>query len=239
MKRRRVLQGVGLAAIAGWVWGAPRLARLGQDPVTFTAIPGAEPFRQLDRASALSASAGIFAGLDAPAPQFTGALCPALFGGNDGLAIAYFSDVQCPNCPRMEAATRAAIGDQPIPLIRHELPLLGPRSVAVAKVFLAAKLQSAGQDIASILLGTPGPITPARLADIADRTGLDHQRWVADIDSATVANHLAQEYGVAARLGIYGTPGTVIGRTVILGALPEHQIAQIIATERQDNQVCG
>ncbi len=236
--RRRVLQALGVVAIGGWVWGAPRLARLGRDPLTYRDIPGAAPFRTLEREGAVSAAAAIFAGLDTPPPPFTGSLCDALFGPDAPLSIAYFSDVNCPNCPRMEDATRRAIDGLSIPLIRHELPLLGPQSTLAAQAILAAQLQN-GSGMAERLTALPGPITPPRLTHIAADIGIDAQQLLTDMSGTAVADHLARNHGIARRLGIYGTPGTVIGRTVILGALPANQIAQIIAQEQQVGTTCS
>ncbi len=239
LNRRRLLQGAGLTAVALWVWGAPRLAGLRAGPLTFTDIPDAAPFRRLDRTGASSAGAAIFAGLDAAPPPFTGSLCAALFGANSGLSIAYFSDVNCPNCPAMEAATRRAVGQQAIPLIRHELPLLGPQSVIAARAILAAQMQGDAARVAERLIHLTGPLTPARMGAIAADTGLDAARWRADMESPQVISILSRNHGLARRLGIYGTPGTVIGRTVVLGALPEDQIAQIIALEQQAGPTCS
>ncbi len=237
--RRRLLQGAGLLAIGAWVWGVPRLARLGREPLAFSDIPGAAPFRRLDREGAVSAGAAIFAGLETTAPPLQGPICDALYGTSPQPAIAYFSDINCPNCPRMEAATRAAIGSQQIPLIRHELPLLGPGSTAAARLILAAKRQAPATDVAGLLAAIPGPVTPARLTKIAADIGIDAAQWQADTTHPAVTKALADTAALARRLGIYGTPGTVIGRTLILGALPQDQIAEIIEIEQQADPICN
>jgi 2-hydroxychromene-2-carboxylate isomerase len=66
---------------------------------------------------------------------------------------------------------------------------------------------------------------------MADSVGLNGQRLVADMQSSEIAATLDQSRSIAKVFGFYGTPATVIGSSVFLGALPAADIAQIIKTE--------
>jgi 2-hydroxychromene-2-carboxylate isomerase len=66
---------------------------------------------------------------------------------------------------------------------------------------------------------------------IAETAGLDGQRLVADMQSDRIATALDTAKAVASVFGFYGTPATVIGRTVFLGNLPAADVAQIIDAE--------
>lgn len=239
LTRRRALQIAGLAALGAWVWGVPQLAQLRRPALTFAPLDGAAPFRILEQQGALSAVSPALVGLEEPGPAFAGSLCTALFGGEPGLAIAYFSDVQCPNCPAMEAAVSRIATQLGLPLRRIELPLLGDKSRQAARLIIAAGQQNPGADMAGPLTHVPGPITPARIAALAQSLNLDHDRLLRDARSDATTTRLEQYRALARKLGIYGTPGTVIGRTVILGTLPDDTITSMIDLEREMGPICN
>lgn len=66
---------------------------------------------------------------------------------------------------------------------------------------------------------------------IADQIGLDGRRLLADMQTPEVAGALDQAKAIASVFGFYGTPSTVIGRTVFLGAIPAVDGTQIIKNE--------
>jgi 2-hydroxychromene-2-carboxylate isomerase len=66
---------------------------------------------------------------------------------------------------------------------------------------------------------------------IAESVGLDGRQLVADMQTDRIATALDRAKAVATVFGFYGTPATVIGRTVFLGNLPKADVAQIIEDE--------
>jgi 2-hydroxychromene-2-carboxylate isomerase len=66
------------------------------------------------------------------------------------------------------------------------------------------------------------------VVSIAEAAGLDGQRLLADMQTADIASALDRSRAIAAVFGFYGTPATVIGRTVFLGAIPAADVLQII-----------
>lgn len=237
--RRRLLQAAAVGAVALWVWGAPRLPGLWRAPQSFTPIAGAAPFRRLDRAGALSGANVALLGLPQEAPSAVAVpdLCRALFGDRPGLAIAVFSDANCPNCPEMEATLARISATEAIPLELHHLPILGRSSDLAARADLAARLQGAA--LYKTLAEAPVVVTPRLVQDAARAAGLDAERLATDMTGPRVEAALDTSRALARRLGLIGTPATVIGRTVVLGVLPPDEIAQIIALERQDGEGCG
>ena len=57
------------------------------------------------------------------------------------------------------------------------------------------------------------------------------QRLAADMQSPEIAKALDMAKAIAAVFGLYGTPSTVIGRTVFLGVIPGPDVSRIIKTE--------
>ena len=66
---------------------------------------------------------------------------------------------------------------------------------------------------------------------IAESVGLDGQRLVADMQTPAIASALDVSKTIASVFGFFGTPSTLIGRSVFMGAIPAADVAQIIKRE--------
>lgn len=173
---------------------------------------------------------------EAPPPLPPGALCRVLFGSvaGDRFPIAVFSDFNCPFCrtlvPRL--AERAA-SDPTIAIRWHELPLLGPVSEQAARAALAADMQGGYAAFQSRLMATPFRPTGAHLSEIAIAAGLKPGQLLIDMDAPEVRRRLRESRAAARRLGVYGTPGMVVGRTLVMGEITERELDRLIAIERE------
>jgi predicted DsbA family dithiol-disulfide isomerase len=243
--QRRALMAVAVFAVAGWILGAPRLLTFWSSQLTFRELPGLAPFRALQTTGGLSAGAGIWAGLDAPAaadPKQDAWVawvradpCGALFGPlTDGrLPIAFFSDFNCPNCKGLDAILQDLVATRPddLRIIRHELPLLGTASTVASQAVLAAERQGGYRAMHDRLMRTRMVTDLNLVVSIAEAAGLDGQRLLADMKTADIASALDRSRAIAEVFGFYGTPATVIGRTVFMGAIPAADVLQIIEAE--------
>lgn len=246
--RRSLLTGLGIAAVGVWVWGIPRLPRLFADDMVLIPIKGAPNFQMLDGAAQLSISAAVFSGLDAPEPQVDAEMsyvqantCEALFGRNPAkVPVALFSDFNCPNCPAMDATVLTVLDQKPgTSLHRHELPLLGQTSDVASRAVLAADLQQQYAAMHSALMRTPAVTDLAFIKDTAIRAGLDADRLLADMDRPDISVAIARSKALSRHLGLYGTPATVIGRTVVLGQKSEATVKSVVAMEMERGQACS
>lgn len=243
-RRRAMMAGMGLA-VTGWVIGAPRLINLWPSRLAFRGLPGLTPFRMLETPGSLSTGAGLLAGLDgavqpdavqqARIATVQADPCTALFGSltDPRLPVAFFSDFNCPNCRVLDAILLEHEDANPgtIRIIRHELPLLGAASTIASQAVLAADLQGGYAAMHDRLMRTPMVTDLNLVTAIAESAGLDGQRLVAAMQSPEIANTLEKAKAIAAVFGFYGTPSTVIGRTVFLGAILAPDVSQIIKTE--------
>ncbi|MGV8988334.1 MAG: DsbA family protein [Cypionkella sp.] len=235
-----------MAAITGWVIGAPRLASLWTSRLTYRDLPGLAPFRELETAGALSPGASLLVGLNAPAapdPAQKARIaavranpCAALFGpqSDPRLPVAFFSDFNCPNCRELDAILLDYDAAYPneIRIIRHELPLLGAESTLASQAVLAAERQGDYKAMQDRLVRTRMVTDLSFVISVAESAGLDGQRLVADMQSPEIAAALDTSKSIAAVFGFYGTPSTVIGRTVFMGAISAANVGQIIKGER-------
>lgn len=243
-RRRAVLAG-GVVAVTAWVVGIPRLGGLWSSRLTFQAIPGLAPFRALETGGTLSTASGLLTGLDVgqPADAAGEAMialvradpCAALFGPQKDprLPVAFFSDFNCPNCRILYAILAEYDTKNPgtIRIIHHELPLLGTASTIASKAVLAADLQGGYTVMHDRLIRAQMVTDLNYVVTMAQSVGLDGKRLVADMQTPAIETALVESKAIAKLFGFYGTPSTVIGSTVFLGAVPAADVAQIIEAE--------
>ena len=163
--------------------------------------------------------------------------CQALFGPDgwtaDRVPVAIFSDFNCPYCKALDARL-IALRDSgaPIRLVWHEMPLLGQGSYRSAKAVIAADYLGQGAAAREYLWHhnlRPGPAALGRMAETID---LLPDMLRREFDSGRVIRKLSTSLALGRKLGIPGAPGTVIGRTLVVGAISPPDLDQLIGLER-------
>jgi hypothetical protein len=213
------------------------------DTVPADDLPG---FRRMEGES-LSRAFDPFAGLQAPGarspapdalpePNLSGAaFCAALFPGwtGEGVPLALFTDANCGICRRTEPALLDWVAAQEgrVTLYWHDLPILAPSSVAAARAVLAARALGAEEDARTRLRRSSPAEGEDWIAAFGSSLGLDGGRVVTLAAGPEVGAELETGRALADRLGIYGTPGAVLGRTVVVGALPRERWDRLLAGE--------
>jgi len=244
--RRGLLILGGIVSVVYGLRAAPwdRLAGAGPD---YVAISGLAPFRTLAERGQVSSSSAALMGLDllddgslarrARADAVRADLCGALFGAGaarDVLQIAYFSEFRCPFCRALERDLDALLAANPdtIRLVQHELPIFGPPSELAARASVAAARQGLQQPLRRRLMRTSLVADERSILSVAAAIGLDRDRLAQDMNSVAIQAELDRSRALADVFGIVGTPGLVIGRTVMSGAVPEPLLRRVIADER-------
>ena len=129
--------------------------------------------------------------------------------------------------------------DLGIEIVWHEWPILGEASNAAARAVLAAQRQGADQAFRDHLLASSFVPNSAYLMDLGERLGLDPSRLAADMSAADVNDQIAKSNDLASLLGFRGTPGLVVGRTLVNGAIDDAELMTLIERERADGPVPG
>ena len=232
-RRDLMLLSLGLAGVAaGWqIW-----IRRPRD-LEFAEIDGLSGWRRIVSEQVTqtggNASQAVFLGIgqgEAIEPLPPNSLCEVLYPGERaGLRAAYFTDVNCPNCRRLEDKLTAR---------RHllqttilDLPLMGENSRQAAKAAIAAELQGRGPEFRREL--TKSGFASQLVGRLARASGSDIEGLLADMESNTVHQRLRLARRAAETLGIYGTPALTVGRTLIMGDVPASLLDQIIEIEAE------
>lgn len=246
-----MLAGLG---VVGLIYGIRALPweRIFPPELDFADIPGLAPFRRLVLGSESGPSAGLMlVGLDGPVPTDESAdmadlradPCPALFGaaaGGTALPIAYFREFRCPYCRALERDLAPVLAEDPggLTLVQHEWPVFGAESELAARAFLAAARQGAQQKLSQRLMQRPVVADPQSIRRAAEAIGLDAKRLMADMAAPGIDAQLARSRALAQLFGFIGTPGLVIGRTALNGAISRPLLERLIEDEKQLPAVC-
>ena len=158
---------------------------------------------------------------------------PVMGNPNGSLTVYEFSDYNCGYCKRMFAPIiqmLAANGD--VRLVVKEFPILSQSSVTAAKAGIAAQKQGKFKSFHTEMMTYRGQVNDASIMQAAGAAGLDLAQLKQDMDSPETTAIITRTRSAAAALSINGTPGLVIGDTVIPGAIGMEELQTVIDKER-------
>lgn len=236
-RRGTLAFGAGLIAVAaGWqVFGVRDRAALVFEPIE--GAPGWE-FALAGAVSGLSgANDFLTIGLssrDAPPGLPAGELGAAVHraGLTAGKApLAVFSDFFCPYCRTLTARIAGALAEPgfDVGVTWHELPLLSPQSEKASRALLAADVQGAYLRYHEVLQARGFRPSDRYLSALAAEISLDPDAFLAAMSSPATSERLQTSARAARSLNVSATPGLVIGRRVILGAIDLPQILDLVS----------
>ncbi|WP_425092290.1 DsbA family protein [Tropicimonas sp. S265A] len=249
LPRRALVLGGGVAAAVGWTEGLwPILSgSRALDDIEFRPIDGMPGYRQVASSAATSGGFDPFVGLqvpdavghkNTPDPVIPNDPCTALYGDDfdTRVPLAVFTDYNCPYC-RVLDRRLLRLADQrasEITLKVHQLPLLGEASLWGARGALAAGQQDAYIAFHNRLMGAAFLIEPNYLREVAKSMNLDGDQLMQDATGPEVSRQIAESRSFATRLGIIGTPGTLVGRTLVMGNVTDALLERLIQLEADE-----
>lgn len=197
----------------------PRIVREGllRDPEVLVAASDALKAKQ-----AGTALAPIRAALETPfASSWKGASSPTV-------TMTYFYDYACGFCRKSNPdIERLLAEDKGLRVVYRELPILGPDSVAAARVALAAS--KAGKFAAfHDALSREGRPTPQSISIVANGLNLAP----AQAQDPAIDAEIQKNMTLASQLGATGTPLFVVGDAVINSAAGYDALKAAVATAR-------
>ena len=161
---------------------------------------------------------------------------PVMGNRTGDVTIVEFYDLDCPFC-RALAPTLAQLieEDHGVRLVLKDYPILGPGSEIAARYALAAIKQGKYADFHKAVLASKLPehqLDEAKIEDFAAAAGLDVARLKLDIADPAIIKRIADNRALAAKLGISGTPGLIVGDQMQGGALPLDALKRLVADAR-------
>ena len=144
------------------------------------------------------------------------------------VTLAYYYDYACGYCRKSNPdIDRLLAEDKGLRVIFHELPILGPASLAASRVALAASKAGKFAAFHDALTAAGNP-TPAALAQAAAAAGVSPEpQDIAEHEAA-----LKRNFQVAGQLGATGTPLFIVGDRVINSAVGYDVLKGAIANAR-------
>lgn len=151
------------------------------------------------------------------------------------VTIVEFFDYRCPYCKQVEPAlTQLLKDDGKLRFVYKEFPILGPDSVVASHAALAARKQNKYHELHAALMRARGTLDEATVMKIATEAGLDATRLKADMSSPEVERTIARNIELAHALNITGTPGFVVGRQLVPGAVDLPTLKSLVADARKN-----
>jgi protein-disulfide isomerase len=157
----------------------------------------------------------------------------AVLGNPAGkVTLVEFTDYACTYCRRSVADVDALIAANPdLKVVVREFPILTPESADAARMALAAAQQGRYAAFHNAMFRLGGPSAETIIA-AAREAGLDLARANAAIRSGLFESHLQANAGMAQALGISGTPGWVVGKRLLNGAVGQQAMGEAVAEAR-------
>jgi protein-disulfide isomerase len=160
-----------------------------------------------------------------------------VLGNPDGdIAIVEWFDFNCPYCRKLEPELRQVVQDDgKVRLVMKDWPILGPESVAAARMALACKYQGKYVPAHDALIGVSSRLTGPRVDELLKDAGIDLDRAKRDLaaNGKAIDAVLARNNEQAEGLGFQGTPSFIVGKFRVPGVLTMAQFERVIADARK------
>ena len=158
---------------------------------------------------------------------------PVMGNANGTITLYEFSDYNCGYCKRVFEPIQQLVRDNPdVRLVIKEFPILTQSSLVAAKAAIAAEMQGKFGDYHIAMMTYRGQITDAVVMRMAAQAGVDIEQLKSDMESPKTMAIIQRTREAAAALEINGTPGLVVGDTVVPGAIGLDELVKLIAEER-------
>jgi protein-disulfide isomerase len=157
-------------------------------------------------------------------------------GNLDGnVTVVEFFDYRCGYCKRVaQAVTQLQQDDQNVKVVYKDFPILGEASEVAARAALASNIQGKHVAFHESLLATKNELTQETIFMIAAEVGLDTERLKRDMEAPLIQVTIERNRMLARELGINGTPGFIIGKELVPGALELKDLQNLIRQVRQE-----
>lgn len=154
---------------------------------------------------------------------------------NGDVTVIEFSDYRCGYCRKAHPEIKALLAHDPnVRVIVKDFPILGPESVSIARMALAAQSIDLARfaGLRDKLMSHPSTMTETTAYRLAGEAGFDIAALKTAAAAPAVDAKLAANYKLADALGLQGTPNFIIGTEIVRGYLPAAELAAAVAQTR-------
>ena len=142
--------------------------------------------------------------------------------------VIEFFDYNCGYCKRVFSDLMDLVSeDSNLKIVLVELPVLGDSSIIASKAALASHSQGKYFQMHQKLIGHQGKIDINAIKSYASELELDIDLLIDDINKADT-KYIEENYIIADKLGINGTPTFLIGNEIIPGALDKSSFKNLL-----------
>jgi len=166
-----------------------------------------------------------------------------VLGNPEGdVTIVEFFDYRCGYCRRhFSEVMRLVIEDGNIRWVARHFPILdrpeeAPLSRIAARAAIAANKQGKFKEFHIDMMTTPGEVSEELIFTIAKNVGLDIPKMKEDMVSALTEKQITNTLAIGQDIGFTGTPGYIIGKSVMLGAEGYDTLKRAVALARQSKK---
>ena len=156
-------------------------------------------------------------------------------GGNpDGdVTVVEFFDYRCGVCKRIHPIVEQLVKTDPnIRRVYKEWPILGPNSVLASRAAIAARKQGKYLALHKVMIQATSSYSEDDIMAMARSVGIDTARLARDMRSPETDAILRDNYALAEKLRLNGTPSFVIGDTLLRGGRDLDSLRAIVAEAR-------
>ncbi len=159
-----------------------------------------------------------------------------VLGNPEGsVTMVEFFDYNCGFCRRAMGDMLDLIAEEPeLRVVLKEFPVLGPGSLAAARVSSAITIMEPGKYLAfhQALLESREQADEAVALAVAEEVGVDMEVLRATLERPEVMVPIQEAYALAEAFGLNGTPSYVIGDEVVIGAVGYDALLDAIETAK-------
>ena len=148
------------------------------------------------------------------------------------LELIMYGDFQCPYCSASQSIVRRVRTrlDGRLRFAFRHLPLheVHPEAQKAAEASEAAAAQGRFWEMHDALYANGGKLKPADLAEVAQRLGLDVERFRAELIDGTYAGRVARDEDSARAAGIAATPAFIVNGTPHVGSFDAGSLVEAL-----------
>jgi protein-disulfide isomerase len=143
--------------------------------------------------------------------------------------VVQFFDYRCPYCRTLTKLLSEM--QERVRIVYKEWPILGTSSKLAARAALAAAKQDRYFAFHKRLMNSRFIPTAAYIDALAVELGINQAQLLEDMNASDTGDALQRNAVLASELGFSGSPGLVVGRTIVQGAIRQRQLESLIDNE--------